>query len=68
MGIFLEPYVISQTEASAGAVKTNAGKARPESTDPVFGMAKISPYEISVTNYVDRNISRLSPANYYAKV
>ncbi len=68
MGSFLEPYVISQTEASAGAVKTNAGKARPESTDPVFGMAKISPYEISVTNYVDRNISRLSPANYYAKV
>lgn len=68
MGSFLEPYVISQTEASARAVKTNAGKARPESTDPVFGMAKISPYEISVTNYVDRNISRLSPANYYAKV
>ncbi len=68
MSSFLEPYVISPTQATGSAVKAAAGKARTESTDPVFAMAKINPYEISVTNYVDRNISRLSPANYYAKV
>ena len=68
MAAFLEPYVISPTQATDGKVTANAGKARPESADPVFGMAKISPYEINVTNFVDRNISRLSPANYYAKI
>ena len=28
----------------------------------------ISPYELNVTQFVDRNISRLSPADYYTKI
>lgn len=68
MGSLLEPYVISETDAKGGKVTTNAGTARTASTDPTFGVAKVSPYELNVTNYVDRNISRLSPANYYAKI
>lgn len=68
MGSFLEPYVITETDAKGGKVTTNAGTARTASSDPTFGVAKISPYELNVTNYVDRNISRLSPASYYNKI
>ena len=68
MGSFLEPYVISEIDAKGGKVSTNAGKARTTSTDPTFGVAKISPYELNVTQFVDRNISRLSPADYYGKI
>lgn len=68
MGSFLEPYVISELDAKGGKVATNAGKARTLSTDPTFGVAKISPYELNVTQFVDRNISRLSPADYYGKI
>lgn len=68
MGSFLEPYVISELDAKGGKVSTNAGKARTASTDPTFGVAKISPYELNVTQFVDRNISRLSPADYYTKI
>lgn len=68
MGAFLEPYVISESDAKGGKVSTNAGTARTASADPTFGVAKISPYELNVTNYVDRNINRLSPADYYAKI
>ena len=67
-GGFSEPYVISELDAKTGKVTTNAGKERTASTDPTFGVAKINPYEMNVTTYVDRNISRLSPANYYAKI
>lgn len=68
MGSLLEPYVITESDAKGGKVSTNAGTARTASADPTFGVAKIAPYELNVTNYVDRNISRLSPANYYAKI
>lgn len=68
MSAFLEPYVISEVDAKGGKVATTAGTARTVSTDPKFGVAKISPYELTVTTYVDRNISRLSPANYYEKI
>ena len=68
MGAFLEPYVISEVDAKGGKVATTAGTARTASTDPKFGVAKISPYELTVTSYVDRNISRLSPASYYEKI
>lgn len=68
MGAFLEPYVISEVDAKGGKVATTAGTARTVSTDPKFGVAKISPYELTVTSYVDRNISRLSPAGYYEKI
>lgn len=68
MGSLLEPYVITESDAKGGKVSTNAGTARTASADPTFGVAKIAPYELNVTNYVDRNISRLSQANYYAKI
>lgn len=68
MASFLEPYVISEIDANAGKVETLAGTARAASTDPTFGVAEIKPYEINTTSYVDRNISNLSPANYYAKI
>lgn len=68
MGAYMEPYVITETVATTGKVKTLSGTARPASTDPTFGVAKISPYEINVTQYVDRNIGDLSLADYYAKI
>ena len=68
MGAFMEPYVISELEASAGKVETLAGTARAQSVDPTSGVAEIKPYELNVTTFVDRNISRLTPANYYEKI
>lgn len=68
MGAFMEPYVISELEANAGKVESLAGAARAQSVDPTFGIAEIKPYELNVTTFVDRNISRLSPANYYEKI
>lgn len=67
MGSFQEPYVIEDLQANGGKVSTLAGTARAAS-DPTFGVAEIKPYELNVTSYVDRNIARLSPANYYAKI
>lgn len=68
MGSFLVPYTISESDAKGGKVTTNAESARTASADPTFGVAKINPYELNTTNYVDRNISRLSPADYYTKI
>lgn len=68
MASFAEPYVITELVATGGKVKTNAGKARTASTDPTFGVAVISPYELTTTSYVDRNISRLTPVAYYQKI
>ena len=68
MAAYLEPYVISEPDAKGAKVSTAAGTARAASSDPTFGVAKISPYELTTTSYVDRNIARLTPANYYAKV
>ena len=68
MSAYLEPYVISEPDAKGAKVTTAAGTARTASADPTFGVAKIAPYELTTTSYVDRNISRLTPANYYAKV
>lgn len=67
MGSYQEPYVKTEMEAQSGKVDTVSGTARTES-DPTFGIAEIRPREVSVTSYVDRNIARLSPADYYAKV
>ena len=68
MSSFLEPYVISEFDATGAKVSTAAGTARTASSDPTFGVAKIAPFELTTTSYVDRNIGRLTPANYYAKV
>ena len=67
MASYLEPYVISEFDASGADVASAAGTARTASSDPTYGVAKISPYELTTTSYVDRNIARLTPANYYAK-
>lgn len=68
LGAYMEPYVISELDAQGGKVTTTAGTARTQSTDPTFGVAVIKPYELTVTTFVDRNISNLTPANYYAKI
>ncbi len=68
MGSFSEPYVISEIDAKGGDVTTNAGKARTTSKDPVFGVAEIKPFELTTTSFVDRNLSRLSPALYFNKI
>lgn len=67
MGAYQEPYVISDMTANTGVVTALAGTART-ATDGSFGIAEIKPVEVNTTSYVDRNISRLSPAAYYAKV
>lgn len=68
MGSYMEPYVISEIDANAGKVESLAGTARTTSTDPTFGVSEIRPYELNVTTFVDRNLSRLSPASYYDKI
>ena len=68
MSAYLEPYVIAEPDAKGAKVSTAAGTARAASSDPTFGVARIAPYELTTTSYVDRNIARLTPANYYAKV
>ena len=68
LGAFYEPYVMTELTANGQKVTTAAGTARQAATDPTFGLAKLSPYEINVTAYVDRNLSRLSPAAYDAKI
>lgn len=62
-----EPYLQSIQEATAGSVKTVSGTTRTAS-DPVFKKSKLTATEIQVTSFVDKNINRLSPANYAAKV
>lgn len=68
LAAYEEPYVITEAIANGGKVSTLAGSARAASTDPTFGVAAIKPYELNVTQFVDRNLSRLSPANYYEKI
>lgn len=68
MGAYQEPYVISELAANANTVASKAGVSRAASTDPTFGVAEIKPYELTVTSFVDRNLARLTPANYYAKI
>lgn len=62
-----EPYVKTVLKAKAGVPKTKAGTLR-EASEPTFGIAELRPYEVTVTSYVDRNISRLTNAAYYDKV
>lgn len=68
MGSLLEMYEMSPLTAKGGKVTANAGKARAESDGPTFGKAKIAPYELNVTTYVDRNIHRMSPVAVYEYV
>ena len=63
----LEPLLLSDMEAQTGKVTTTAGTARTTS-DPTFSAAKIAPYEATVTTFVDRNLSRLTPVAYEEKI
>lgn len=67
MNGYEEPYVVSEMAAQGGVVASTAGTARTAS-DPTFAKAPIGPYEVTVTSYVDRNLSRLNPANYAQKI
>ena len=60
LGNFQVPYAISDLTATGGKVKTNAGTARTAGSDPTLGYAELRPYEVNVTQYIDRNISRLT--------
>ena len=60
MSSWEEPYVVSDMEAQHGKIVDVAGTT--------FAKAKLSAHEVSVTSFVDRNIGRLSPADYAAKV
>lgn len=66
LGAWEEGYVKTLPTAYAGKPETVAGSARTEST-PVFRKAKMLAHEVNVTSFVDRNISKLSPARYAAK-
>lgn len=61
------PYVVADMAANGSDIATAAGQART-ATDPTFRKAKLSPYEVNVTSLVDRNLRRISPANYAAKI
>lgn len=62
-----EPYVISDMAVDKGTPAAKSGQARTAG-DPGFGISVLKPYELTTTSYIDRNISRLSPADYYAKI
>lgn len=63
----LEPILTAEMDAQSGKVSTMAGTTRTAS-DPTFSAAKISPYEVNVTSFVDRNLSRLTPVAYEEKI
>ena len=63
----LEPLLTADMEAQGAKVTTAAGTARTVS-DPTFSAAKIAPYEASVTSFIDRNLSRLTPVAYEEKI
>ena len=62
-----EPILRTELEGKAAKVTTAAGTARAAS-DPVFTAAKIQPYEVSVTSFVDRNLANLTPVAYEEKI
>lgn len=59
-----EPYVAGNPEA--GSRTDGAANAAP--SDPTFRVASIKPSTINVTSYVSKNIEKLSPVAYKAKV
>ena len=61
---FEEPYL--KTGLTAG--EREDGSANKSTSDPVFRVAKLQPYLLNVTTYVSRNISRITPVAYEAKV
>ncbi len=66
LGAINEPIEVSDMEAQGGAVASLAGTARAAS-DPTFTYAKISPTEVNVTSFIDRNLRRLTPVEYESR-
>ncbi len=66
LGAINEPIEVSDMEAQGGAVASLAGTARTAS-DPTFTYAKISPTEVNVTSFIDRNLRRLTPVEYESR-
>lgn len=62
-----EAYVKTMATAYSGKPETVAGSARTESS-PSFRISKMLAHEVNTTSYTDRNIQRLSPARYAAKI
>ena len=62
-GEWSEPYV--SANAAAGA-RTDGTAAT--ASDPTFRVAAIRPNLVNVTSYVSKNIEKLTPVNYVAKV
>ena len=67
LSMWEEPYAISDPTPQVQTVAANTGSARTAS-DPTFGVSQVKPYEVTTTSYVDRNIARLSPAQYAQKI
>ncbi|MCR5136097.1 MAG: phage major capsid protein [Oscillospiraceae bacterium] len=68
LGGYEVPYLISEFDGTVGNITSKSGQARSNSDDPTFGISVLKPLEVTTTSYVDRNIAKLSPANYYEKV
>ena len=62
-----EGYLKEIQTATHGSPKTVGGTTRADSS-PVWRKAKLAAHEVQTTAFVDRNIAKLSPANYAAKV
>ena len=68
LGAFEVPYLISEFDGTVADIAAKSGQARSGSSDPSFGISVIKPLEITTTSYVDRNLAKVSPANYYERV
>jgi len=64
---YKETYLKTELTAYTGDVETKAGTAR-QASDPSFGVVSFGAYEASVTTFVDKNLSRLSPIAYEEKI
>ena len=62
------PYLISEFDGTVADITAKSGQARSNSDDPTFGISVIKPLEITTTSYVDRNLAKVTPANYYERV
>jgi len=67
LGAYEVPYLISEMAGQVGDLAAKSGTARTAS-DPSFGISVIKPLEVTTTTFVDRNLAKISPANYFASV
>lgn len=67
LGAWEEAYLKTLQTSYKGKPSATAGTARTESS-PVLRKAKLIAHEVNTTAFVDRNIAKLSPVAYAAKV